>query len=254
MKAKKEIAYQYFYCGCIGILIFILIFTFNHVGIYYILGIIFGLIAIPYITWVLKRIFTAWIINKKWNVKKKVMSQLIIGIFLFYIWFIIDRFFSHISIFFHEVGHILTALSFNVRIQGVLFLPLEGKTFMNLSDLESLTVMEHTIVAASGGCGVILIGILILLLIHWNENISLIYRTPLYLIITTAVCSDLYYFGNGALTLTNDMGVIIQLNPGLFPEFIAFISFFLMILVPIFMIWSLFKRTIELSTHNEEVL
>ncbi len=254
MKTSKEMMYKYFYAICIGFLAFILIFTFNHVGSYYMIGVIASLIAIPYITWIINRYFTAWIKKKKINVSVKIMAQLIIGIFLFYIWSLIDRFVGHLSIFFHEVSHILAALSFNVRIQGVLFLPLEGKTFMNPSDIGNLTAMEHTIVAASGGCGVIVIGIIFLLLLHWNKGISLIYRAPLYLLIMVAVCSDLFYFGNGAITLTNDMGVIIQLNPSILPGFIALVSLTLMVLVPIFVVWSLFKRAKEMHNENEVVL
>lgn len=58
----------------------------------------------------------------------------------------------------------------------------------------------------------------------------------------TDVSLDLLYFGEGALSLTYDMGEILKLNPSFIPGLAAYLSLTLMVLVPFFTVLSLIKR------------
>ena len=226
------------------IFLFILIFTSNYIGIYYISKIIIGLIMILYFTWVIKVVagkLMDLIENRARENKKKwmaIITQLILSYLLFMIYFGIGYFYAHLPIFFHEIGHLLTAISFKAEIAGIFLSPFEGKTFI---DIENLLEIQYTIVAAAGGLGVIFIGTILLLLLHWNNELAYILHFPLSLIIMLAVVSDLYYFCNGAITLSNDIGQIIQINPDLDPRAIAYFSLLGMILVIIFWMWSIKK-------------
>lgn len=174
--------------------------------------------------------------------KKKLWSfiaHFILGYILLIIYIYLGNHFAHISIFFHEVGHLLTAISFKAEVVGVFLSPFEGKTFINV---ENLLDIQLTIVTLAGGLGVILIGIILLLLLHWNKELAFVIHFPLSLIVLMAVCSDLWYFFSGAMTLSNDMGQIILLNPNLNPKAIAYICLLGFIMVIVFGIWSIMKR------------
>ncbi|MEJ2250259.1 MAG: hypothetical protein P8Y70_10455, partial [Candidatus Lokiarchaeota archaeon] len=149
MMQSKEVFYKYFYGSCIGLLIFILVFTFNFVGIYYMYRIIISLILILFFGWSVKRLFKTWIAKENKKINTKVNPQLIPGIIIFGIWFFIDHYLGYLSVYFHEVGHTLTALNFNVRIKGIFLSTFHGLTFFNPKDIETLSIMQYTIIAAA---------------------------------------------------------------------------------------------------------
>lgn len=200
---------------------------------------------ILYFTWVIKVVASKLmdlIENRTRENKKKgkiIVTQLILSYLLFMIYFGIGYFYAHLPIFFHEIGHLLTAISFKAEVAGVFLSPFEGKTFI---DIENLLEIQYTIVAATGGLGVIIVGIILLLLLHWNKELAFIFYFPLSLIILGAVTSDLWYFCTGAITLSNDMGQIIQINPDLNPMAISYFCLFGMINLIIFWVWSIIKR------------
>lgn len=206
--------------------------------------IIIGLIIILWSTWVIK-VVTDKLMDlietraRENKIKWMLITQLIFSYLLFMIYFGIGYFFAHLPIFFHEIGHLLTAISFKAEIAGVFLSPFEGKTFI---DVENLLAIQYTIVAATGGLGVILFGIILLLLLHWNKEQAFILYFSLSFIILLAVASDLWYFCTGAITLSNDMGQIIQINPNLNPMAISYFCLFGMIMTIIFWIWSIQKR------------
>ena len=182
----------------------------------------------------------------------KLFTHLILSYILLMIYLILGYNFAHIQVFFHEIGHLLTAISFKADVAGVFLSPLEGKTFI---DVENLLDIQHTIVAVTGGLGVILFGIILLILLHWNKEIAFVFYFPLSTIILAAVSSDLWYFFSGAITLSNDMGQIIQLNPDLNPWVISYFCLLGMMMVIIFWIWSIIKRAKYLiDSFNDKLL
>ena len=244
MSERKKIGYGYFNGCCIGVLLFILIFTFNYIGIYYMSKIIIGLIIILCITYFFKVLAGRLVDLIETRVRKnknrwKFITQLILSYFLLMIYFNLGYFFAHFPTFFHEIGHLLTAISFKADVAGVFLSPFEGKTFI---DAENLLDTQFTVVAAAGGLGVILFGIILLLLLHWNKELAFFIYFPLSIMIFAAVVSDFWYFFTGAITLSNDMGQIIQLNPDLNPWAIAYFCLLGMIMIIIFWILSIIKR------------
>ncbi len=244
MSEPKKIGYRYFYGSCIGVLLFILVFTSNFIGIYYMSKIIIGLIIILNSTWVIKVVADKLtdlieIPARKNKIRLIFITQLILSYLLLMIYFGIGYFYAHLPVFFHEIGHLLTAISFKAEIVGVLLSPFEGKTFIGGDNLSEI---QYTIVAATGGLGVILFGVILLLLLHWNKELAFIFYFPLSIIILGAVVSDLWYFCSGAITLSNDMGQIIQINPDLNPWVISYFCLFGMVNLIIFWVWSIIKR------------
>lgn len=241
MDERKKIGYRYFYGSCMGVMFFILLLTFNYVGIYYMTRIIFGLIIIIFSSWIIKitsNKLTCHFKTQNCSYKKIIIIRVMLVAVLSFILLFIGRFIAFLPIFFHEVGHLLTAISFKADILGVFLSPLHGYVLVN-GDFPEI---QYTIIAASGGLGVIIFGIILLLLLHLNDDLALTLYAPLSLAILQAVFSDLYYFFTGAITISNDMGQIILLNPNLNPLAISYWCLVGIIAIIIFWLWSILKR------------
>ena len=207
--------------------------------------VIFGLIIIIYSFWVIKiasNKLTCHFKTQKWSYKKIIIIRVILVAVLSFILLFIGRFIAFLPTFFHEVGHLLTAISFKANILGVFLSPLHGNVIIN----EDLPEIQLTIIAASGGLGVITFGMILLLLLHLNDDLALTLYAPLSFAILQVVISDLYYFFTSAITLSNDMGLIIQLNPDLNPLVIAYWCLLGIIVILIFWLWSIIKRAIAI--------
>jgi len=238
---RKKIGYRYFYVGCIIVMFFILLLTFNYVGIYYMTRIIFGLIIIIFSSWIIKiasNKLTYQLKTQKYSYKRIIIIRVMLVITLSFVLLFIGRYIAFLPVFFHEVGHILTAISFKVDISEVILSPLRGDVLIN-GDVPEI---QYTIIAASGGLGVIIFGIVLLLLLHLNDDLALTLYAPLSSAILQVVISDLYYFFTGAITISNDMGQIILLNPNLNPLAISYWCLVGIIAIIIFWSWSIFKR------------
>lgn len=270
MREWKKRTYQYFYGSCMGLLVFILILTSNYVGSSYLILIIWDLAVLFYSSWYFKKKSDELTMHfltlrrdsgrphmvqgkrKKFKITLKHIfyQRVSIGLLIFAFYFAIGIFFSLI-IFFHEIGHLLTAMSLNVQI-GVFFIsPLRG--FVEIIDLMNINIMKFNIIGFSGGLGVIIIGTILLLLLHWNDEITLTFKIPLTSILLYAICSNLTYFWDGALSLPNDtdIGLILQRNPNLNPSFILYFSLLWFLLIIIF---SLSVITKELVNKTKVVL
>lgn len=244
MSERQKIGYRYFYGCCIGVCIFIMVFTSNYIGIYYLSRLIVSLVIIIASTYLIKITavaLTDYIETQPRQKKEewKFITHLILSFILLLIYYNLAYNLGYIPVYFHEIGHLLTAISFKAEVVGVFLSPLEGMTFINA---ENLLDIQQTIVASAGGLGVISFGTILLLLLHWNKEISFLYYFPLSVMILGSVGSDLWYFFNGAMTLTEDMGQIIQLNPDLNQWAISYFSLFGMGILIMFWIWSIIKR------------
>jgi len=187
--------------------------------------------------------------NKKITHKDIFWKRFALANILLYIYVIIGIIIGYLLIFFHEIGHLLTAISFNMNIIEVFLSPLYGHVILN----GEIPVIQHTIIALSGGLGVIITGTFFLFLLHWNDKLALTLHAPLNIIITYAVWENLRYFCQGAITLTNDIGLIIQLNPEINPSLILYFCLVGMVLVILFSAYSLFQKGLKKKVSYNEV-
>lgn len=260
MNELKKNAYGYFYGGYIGVLLFILLLTFNYVGIYYIARIIYGLIIILLSIWIQKIILDVLIniIEKsvRENKEKKLYHninfiQVISGTVLCYVFIIVGYYVAYLPTYIHEIGHVLTALSFKADVAGVFLSPLEGTTFF---EADNLLNSQYTIIAASGCLGVIIFGSTLLFLFYWDDRLTFKLYLPTSFLILVAIITDLYYFFLGAVTLNPkyDISIIIQLNPGLNRLGIAYWCLFGGAMVFLLWIWSVYKKMKDLMPERTQ--
>ena len=75
----------------------------------------------------------------------------------------------------------------------------------------------------------------------------MIIKIPLTSILLYAICNNLTYLWDGALSLPNDtdIGLILQRNPNLNPSFILYFSLLWFILVIIFSLSSMTKKLVN---------
>jgi len=262
MNERKKNGYRYFYGGCIGILLFLLVFTFNYIGIEYVWKIIFTLMIILYVSWRIKKKSDK--LTEYYNTRSffrtsgklqipqgeenmeiptyfEIFRQrFVLCVILFALYFPVGYIIGYLPIFFHELGHLLTALSFNIEIVEVFLSPLYGYVKPN----GEIPNTEFIIIALSGGLGVIVSGTILLFILHWNDDISLTIYIPLYSIIYYVVWDNLKYLWDGAFLLPNnyDIGLIVQKIPNFNIYPILYISLFWMTSIIIFSCWSIMKR------------
>ena len=264
MTERKKIGYRYFYGSCIGILLFILILTFNYIRFGDMILIIADLTLIFIISRFIKKrsdklteqfefrmyfqessrlqISQVGESKKIKTYKDIFINRCQLAIWLFVIYFLIGIF-GCLLVFFHEIGHLLTAISFKVNIIEIFLSPLYGYVLLS----GEIPVMQLNSIALSGGLGVIISGTILLLLLHWNDRLTLTFQIPLNCIIIYAIWDNLRYFWVGAINLPNnyDMGLILQRNPALNPLLILYICLFWWALVLIFSSWSFFKKFVN---------
>ena len=244
MNKFEKNAYRYIYGGCVGVLLFVMIFTFHYVGINYIFRILYGLMIVA-----VSIIFQS-LIEKSFP-KHKIIIQSISGFILYCIFFIAIYFIAYLPTYIHEIGHALTVLSFKADVSKIILSPFEGKTSF---DGEHLLDIQLTIVAASGVLGIILLGLLLLFLFYRNDNLTFKLYFPISLVILIAIVKDLHYFFLGTVTLdpSYDMTVIIQLNPTLDRWGIAYWCLFGEAMVLLIWIWTLIKKMRDLKLESTQ--
>ena len=242
-KLEKNL-YRYIYGGCVGVLLFIMTFTFNYAGIYYMLRILFGLLII-----VLSIIIQRAI--EKCLPEHKIIMQIISGFILFYVFLCAVYYIAYLPPYIHKIGHVLAALSVKAEVFGIILSPFEGTTFF---DGENLLDIQLTIVAASGALGVLMFGLLLLFLFYRNDNLTFKLYFPISLVILIAIIKDLHYFFQGAVILDPryDMSIIIQLNPSLDRWGIAYWCLFGEAMILLIWIWSIYKKMKDLVLESTQ--
>lgn len=245
----KERIFKYIYGISIGTIILFIILTFNLVGADYTIQVSMNLIILNICVLSLRTIEDKYF-NKK-NDKKYAIYQIVSGFALLYIFLIVGFFYSYITIYIHEIGHVLAALSFDAEVLGIFLSPLKGGTDINI---ENLTDLQYTIIAATGPLGTIILGSFFLFLFNQDNNLEFNRYVPISFLILLQVVIDLDYIFQGAVNLIPeyDMTIILQLNPSLDRWGIAYWSLFGVVIICIYWFWMMFKKMRRLRSISSD--
>ncbi len=248
---------QYFLGACIGILIFIFAFTFGYIGTFTLLKVIFTLSILTLIYFLIRDLSDTlsfhfekrnfYRTNKKLNLwegdeYKKILKyeDIALGKFLLVVLFILSylllrQFIVNLRVFFHEIGHLIVALSFNCQIVEV-FISITGGSvkFMSSPFLE-----QNNLIIVSGTLWVFVVGMIFLIALHKYKKMSLTLNISLSIIIWIELFEDIRYWVIGAIRGIGDPYELINSNSGLDPFIVSYSSFIFLILLCIFVFFSL---------------
>ncbi len=248
---------QYFLGACIGILIFIFAFTFSYIGTLTLLKVIFTLSVLTLIYFLItylsdtlsfhfeKRNF--YRTNKKLNLwegdeYKKILKyeDIALGKFMLVVLFILShlllrQFIVNLRVFFHEIGHLIVALSFNCQIVEVFISVTSGSvSYMSPPSLE-----QNNLIIVSGTLCLFVVGMIFLIALHQNKEMSLTLNISLTIIIWIELFEDACYWIIGAIRGIGDPYQLINNNSGLDPFIVSYSSFIFLILLCVFVFFSL---------------
>ena len=243
---------QYFLGACIGILIFILAFTFSYIDTFTLLKVLYALsvlaltyFLIRYLSDTLsfhfeKRMF--YRTNKKLNLwegddYKKILKyeDIMLGKFMLVILFISSYFFfgyyiGNLRIFFHEIGHLIVALSFNCQILEVSISVTGGY----VKFIRPQSLMQTNLIIISGTLWLVVVGMIFLIALHRDKKMPLTLNASLSIIIWIELFEDTRYWFLGSIRGIGDPYELINNNSGLDPFVVTYSSFIFLIFLCVF--------------------
>ena len=113
---------------------------------------------------------------------------------------------SSLVTFFHEIGHVLTALSYSSTIYQVYISPSEGYIYLSAD----LFTRESNAIAIMGGLGVFVIGNILLAVIHGNSRLPATLHAILIIPIWVVMIDILFYWLSESVNLTGDVRSILD--------------------------------------------
>ncbi len=248
---------KYFLGACVGILIFILAFTFRYIGIFTLIKVLFALSALAIIYFMIwdlsdtlsfhfeKRMF--YRTNQKMNLweedeYKKILKyeDIMFGKFMLAVLFIasyilLGYFIGNLRFFFHEIGHLIAALSFNCQIVDVFISLTSGY----VSFISSPSLIQNNLIIISGTFWLVVVGMIFLIALHQDKKMPLTLNVPLSIIIFVELSDDVRYWFLGAILGIGDPYQLINNNSGIDSFIVSYYSFIFLIILYVFIFFSL---------------
>ena len=248
---------QYFLGACIGILIFILAFTFSYIGTFTLLKVILVLYVLALIYFLIrylsdtlsfhfeKRMFyrttkklNLWEGNKYKKILKfsdiVVVRILLVALFLLS-FLLLEQYIVNLRIFFHEIGHLIVALSFNCQILEVSISVTGGYVRF----IRPPSLMQTNLIIVSGTLWLVVVGMIFLIALHRDKKMPLTLNASLSIIIWIELFEDTRYWFLGSIRGIGDPYELINNNSGLDPFIVTYSSFIFLIFLCVFGFFSL---------------
>lgn len=248
---------RYFLGICIGILIFILAFTFRYIGTFTLLKVLYSLLVLTFIYFVIKvasdalslhfekRMFYRTTNNLKvceGDHCKKVFKFediffgriLLVCLFVFS-YVLLNQNIVNLGVFFHEIGHLIIALGFNLQILEVAILAKDG--YVKYSGF--VTFGQRNLLIISGSMLLVFTGMTFLIMLYRNKKMPLTLKGSLSIIIWIELQNDLYYWFIGSIRGIGDPYNLINNSSRLSPFLVAYSSFIFLISLSIIVFFSL---------------
>jgi hypothetical protein len=227
---------QYFYGACFGTLGFILLISSQVLNILTLIEVPLGLLALALGYYCVKIISEELSFHvdmrlvahekgpfslpfgkkgkKIWSFQAIFLARCAMVVAFITYFFFIAYPMSSLVTFFHEIGHVLTALAYNSTIYQVYISPNEGHMYLSTV----LFTRESNIISIMGGLGVIIVGNILLAVIHSNTRLPATLHAILIIPIWIVMLDTLLYWMDGSINLTGDIGAILERTPELDPQ------------------------------------
>lgn len=264
---------QYFLGACIGILFFILAFTFRYIGTFTLLKVLFALSVLALIYFMFRdlsdtlsyhfemRMFyrttknlNLWEGDKYKRILKfgdiVVLRILIVLLFLLS-FLLLGQYIVNLRIFFHEIGHLIVALSFNCQILEV-FISVTGGYVRYYGDT---TLGQRNLIVVSGTLWLVVVGMIFIIALHRDKKLPLTLNASLSIIIWITLFNDICYWIVGPILETGDPYDLINYNSGLDPFIISYSSFIFLSFLCVFVFFSLgYKMYSQIKLVLDELI
>ncbi len=263
---------QYLLGACIGVLIFILALTLSYIGILILLKVIFELSALvliyfglEYASITISSLFEKRVYNPpaenlnylKVGKNKRILTlgdifcvRLLIALLFIGSYLFLRELFVNLGVFFHEIGHLIVALSFNQRILEVSISLTNG--FVKYIGFPSLE--QRNLILISGTFWMVLIGMIFLIALQQDKKMPLVLNASLSVIIWIELFNDACYWFLGSIYGIGDSYDLINNNPGLDPFIVTFSSLIFLIFLIVFIFLSLGYKIIYQLRLDLDVL
>jgi len=248
---------QYFLGACIGILIFILAFTFSYIGTFTLLKVILVLDVLA-LTYFVNRILSdtlsihfekrmfyrttkklnLWEGNKYKKILKFsdiVVARVFIALLFLLVYLLLKQFIINLGVFFHEIGHLIVALSFNCQILEVSISLTSGY----VRYFRPPSLIQDNLIIVSGTLWLVVVGMIFLIALHRDKKMPLTLNASLSIIIWIELFEDTRYWFLGSILEIGDPYELINNNSGLDPFIITYSSFIFLIFLCVFGFFSL---------------
>jgi len=225
---------QYFLGACGGILIFILAFTFRYIGIFTMLKVLIALSILTTMYFTIRKLSYTPLFHFE-EIRKTVSLSVLLIILFFSLYLLSRELIVNLRIFFHEIAHLIVALSLNLQISEVYIETKEGY----VDYIGNPSLGQRNLLLVSGTLWLVLVGGIFLILLYRNKKIPLNLNVFLSLILWVELYEDLHYWFMGSIRGYGDPSNLINYNPRLNPITVTCSSFILLILLCSLAIFSL---------------
>ncbi len=217
---------HYFLGSCMGILIFILTFTFWYIGTFTLLKVLIALSVLTIMYFVIKGLSDASSFHFE-EIRKIVSWSVLLGILFFVSYLLLREFLVNLRIFFHEIAHLIVALSFNLQISEVSI----EVTYGHVDYIGDPSLGQRNLLLVSGTLWLVLVGGIFLIMLYRNKKLPLTLNVSLSIILWVELYEDLHYWFMGSIHGYGDPSKLINYNPGLNPITVTYSSFIVLILL-----------------------
>lgn len=248
---------QYFLGICIGIVIFVLACTFRFIES---LTLLKGLFACSVLTLVYFKIrgrsntgssqFSQQIAHKTpkelntgegkgykrvLNLRQFIGDRILLVSLFLCSYFFLGILIGNLRVFFHEIGHLIVALSLNIKILQV-FVSVAGG-YVSVDGI--IPLGQLNLLTISGTLWLVVVGTVFLIALYRDKKLSLTINVSLSIIIWIELASDIYYWVTGSISEIGDPLILINNNPGLHPLVITYGSLIILIILSVLVFLSL---------------
>ena len=248
---------HYFLGVCIGILILIFGFTFRYIGIFTLLKVLFSLFVLTLTYFVIRGLSAAFSFHFKkrifhrttkklevwegdkykkiFNIRKFVGGRILLVLFFLISFFLLKQHVISLRVFFHEIGHLIVALSFNLQILEVSISVTGGNV-----DYNGVTTLgQRNLLLVSGILSLVFVGTIFLIALYRDKKLPWTLNASLSIIIWIELSLDLYYWSMGPIYGIGDSYKLINYNSDLHPFILIYSGLIFLILLSVFVFFSL---------------
>ncbi len=173
--------------------------------------------------------------KKPLNIRKIVGGRILLVLFFFITFFLLEQHVINLRVFFHEIGHLIVALSFNLQILEVSISVTGGNV-----DYNGVTTLgQRNLLLISGILWLIFVGMIFLIVLYRDKKLSWTLNASLSIIIWYVLSLDLYNWFKRPIHGIGDFYNLINYNSGLSPLILISSGIIYLILLSAFVFFSL---------------